>query len=42
MQVGPGTEIERNELLRQFIGIFYARNDVDFTPGVFRVRGDIV
>ena len=42
VQVKPGTQIERNELLRQLIGIFYERNDVEFLPGRFRVRGDVV
>lgn len=42
VQLRPGQEIERNELLRQFINIFYVRNDVDFAPGTFRVRGDVV
>ncbi|ARA93433.1 excinuclease ABC subunit B [Rhodothermaceae bacterium RA] len=42
VQLQPGQTIERNELLRRFIDIFYARNDVDFQPGTFRVRGDVV
>ncbi len=42
VQVKKGVEIERNELLRQLISIYYARNDVEFEPGTFRVRGDVV
>ncbi len=42
VQVNQGMTIERNDLLRSFISIFYSRNDVDFTPGSFRVRGDVV
>lgn len=42
VQIRPGIEIERNELLRQFISIYYTRNDLEFTPGTFRVRGDVV
>jgi excinuclease ABC subunit B len=38
----PGQEIERRELLRNLIDIFYERNDVEFEPGTFRVRGDQV
>ncbi|MFS0577217.1 excinuclease ABC subunit UvrB [Sporosarcina sp. 179-K 3D1 HS] len=38
----PGMEIERNELLRRFVDILYERNDVNFTRGTFRVRGDVV
>ena len=42
VQVAPGQQIARNELLSQLINIFYRRNDVEFAPGAFRVRGDIV
>ncbi|MDV9183230.1 MULTISPECIES: excinuclease ABC subunit UvrB [Bacillus] len=38
----PGMEIERNELLRKLVDIQYARNDIDFQRGTFRVRGDVV
>lgn len=37
-----GEEIDRNTLLRQFVNMQYARNDVDFHRGTFRVRGDTV
>ncbi len=37
-----GLEVERNDLLRRFIDLFYERNDIEFTPGTFRVRGDVV
>ncbi len=42
VQVETGLEVERNDFLRQLIHIFYARNDVEFQPGTFRVRGDQV
>ncbi len=42
VQVSPGTVIPRDELLRKLINIFYTRNDVEFEPGMFRVRGDVV
>jgi excinuclease ABC subunit B len=32
----------RDKLLRQLTDIQYARNDIDFTRGKFRVRGDVV
>ncbi|MED1205487.1 excinuclease ABC subunit UvrB [Heyndrickxia acidicola] len=35
-------EIERNQLLRRLVDIQYARNDIDFQRGTFRVRGDVV
>lgn len=37
-----GEEIDRDELLRQFVAMQYARNDMDFHRGTFRVRGDTV
>ncbi len=37
-----GDEIDRDELLRRFVGIQYTRNDLAFTRGTFRVRGDTV
>jgi excinuclease ABC subunit B len=41
-QFQPGMQIERRDLLRKLIDIFYERNDVEFEPGAFRVRGDQV
>ncbi|MFJ6769567.1 excinuclease ABC subunit UvrB [Kitasatospora sp. NPDC091257] len=37
-----GQEIDRDDLLRRFVDIQYARNDVAFTRGTFRVRGDTI
>ena len=37
-----GQEIERKKLLRQLIDIYYTRNDVEFTRGTFRARGDVI
>ncbi|KHD86454.1 excinuclease ABC subunit UvrB [Heyndrickxia ginsengihumi] len=37
-----GMEIERNRLLSKLVDIQYARNDIDFQRGTFRVRGDVV
>lgn len=37
-----GDSIDRNELLRKLVDIQYKRNDIDFSRGSFRVRGDIV
>ena len=42
VQVKPGMEAPRNELLHQLVNIFYNRNDIEFAPGTFRVRGDVV
>ena len=37
-----GQVIDRDELLRRFVAMQYTRNDIDFTRGTFRVRGDTV
>ncbi|MBJ2121622.1 excinuclease ABC subunit B [Arthrobacter sp. MSA 4-2] len=37
-----GQEMNRDALLRQFVGMQYTRNDMDFHRGTFRVRGDTV
>ncbi|MDD2599577.1 MAG: excinuclease ABC subunit UvrB [Kiritimatiellae bacterium] len=38
----PGVELERDQLLAQLVDIQYARNDYESLPGNFRVRGDTV
>jgi excinuclease ABC subunit B len=37
-----GDTIERDAMLRQLVGMQYARNDLSFTRGTFRVRGDTI
>jgi excinuclease ABC subunit B len=37
-----GQEIDRDEMIRALINIHYNRNDVDFSRGNFRVRGDVI
>ena len=37
-----GQRIDRDELIRSLVNIQYQRNDIDFTRGNFRVKGDIV
>ena len=37
-----GQELDRDQMLRQFVQMQYTRNDVDFHRGTFRVRGDTV
>ncbi|MBQ7677282.1 MAG: excinuclease ABC subunit UvrB, partial [Lachnospiraceae bacterium] len=36
----PGQLIDRDEVIRQLVDMQYMRNDLDFTRGTFRVRGD--
>ncbi|MDK2825646.1 Excinuclease ABC subunit B [Methanolobus vulcani] len=38
----PGMEIDRPAFLESLINIQYERNDVDFTQGTFRLRGDTI
>jgi excinuclease ABC subunit B len=40
--VRAGDIVDRNELLGRLADIQYARNDIDFQRGKFRVRGDVV
>ena len=42
LSLRTGMEIERNQLLRKLVDLQYARNDIDFQSGTFRVRGDVV
>ncbi len=42
VSIRTGMEIERNQLLRRLIDVQYERNDINFTRGTFRVRGDVV
>ncbi|WP_246055141.1 excinuclease ABC subunit UvrB [Pseudalkalibacillus caeni] len=42
LSLRTGMEWERDALLRELVDIQYARNDINFTRGTFRVRGDIV
>src|SRR6516225_8882353 len=37
-----GTTIDRDMLLRKLVGMQYTRNDLAFTRGTFRVRGDTI
>jgi excinuclease ABC subunit B len=40
--VERGARLGRDDLLRRLVDMLYARNDVDFHRGTFRVRGDVV
>jgi len=42
IELSRGMCIERDDLLRAFIGMQYTRNDIGFTRGTFRVRGDTI
>lgn len=40
--VERGQHIERDELLSRLVDIHYTRNDIAFSRGTFRVRGDVI
>jgi excinuclease ABC subunit B len=42
LRLRVGEEIERDTMLRRLVDIQYTRNDLSFTRGTFRVRGDTV
>jgi excinuclease ABC subunit B len=42
VRVAKDTPIHRDELLLKLVDIQYSRNDVAFSRGTFRVRGDVV
>jgi excinuclease ABC subunit B len=42
LKLKVGGTIERESLLRRLVGMQYARNDLAFTRGTFRVRGDTI
>ncbi|SDJ20222.1 Excinuclease ABC subunit B [Frankineae bacterium MT45] len=37
-----GQQIDRDQILRGLVGVQYTRNDLAFTRGTFRVRGDTI
>ena len=42
LPIRTGVETDRDEMLRRLVDLQYARNDMDFKRGTFRVRGDVV
>lgn len=42
LSLRPGMEKDRDEIIKKLIEIQYERNDINFTRGTFRVRGDIL
>lgn len=37
-----GDHVRRDEVLRKLVSLRYERNDIEFSTGTFRVRGDVV
>ena len=42
VKIEVGSSLGRSRLIERLVEAQYTRNDMSFTPGVFRVRGDIV
>ena len=42
LEIQPGQHINRKEFLSSLTSLQYERNDIDFAPGKFRVRGPVV
>ena len=42
LSVRPGMKKSRDEVLKTLVDLQYERNDIEFTRGKFRVKGDIV
>ena len=40
--IKPGPKLRRKDFILHLIALQYKRNDIDFKPGTFRVRGDLV
>ena len=42
LEIKPGQKIKRRNLISHLTSLQYQRNDIDFKPGTFRVRGNII
>lgn len=42
LSLRPGMERDRDDIIKKLVEIQYERNDINFTRGTFRVRGDIL
>jgi excinuclease ABC subunit B len=42
MFLEPGQRISRNEIIKKLVELLYERNDIEFSRGTFRVRGDVI
>ena len=42
ISIRPGMEYGRDKLLKKLVDLQYERNDIDFSRGTFRVRGEVV
>ena len=42
IELRRGMEMDRDEFLQKLVSLHYFRDDVDLSPGRFRVRGDVI
>ncbi|MBP6823630.1 MAG: excinuclease ABC subunit UvrB [Acidobacteria bacterium] len=42
MMLTPGQKISRDELIKRLVALLYERNDIEFSRGKFRARGDVI
>jgi excinuclease ABC subunit B len=42
MFLEPGQRIRRDDIIKKLVELLYERNDINFTRGTFRVRGDVI
>ncbi len=42
VELRQGMELDRDEFLQKLVALHYFRDDVDLSPGRFRVRGDVI
>jgi excinuclease ABC subunit B len=42
VSIRKGMEISREEVVRKLVDIQFQRNDIDFSRGTFRIRGDVL
>jgi len=41
-EISPNKKIKRSEFLKRLTSLQYQRNDIEFKPGTYRVRGNII
>jgi len=42
LEIAPGKKIKRKDFISHLISLGYQRNDIEFLPSTFRVRGEVI
>jgi excinuclease ABC subunit B len=42
LRVTVGSRFKRNDFAQRLVNLLYERNEIEFTPGVFRMKGDTI